>query len=443
MKMSSMPLQPNFLALCGSLLLTLHFQPLAADDWPQWRGPQRDGIWRESGIVNTFSSDQLPHKWSAEIGSGYSGPTVADGRVFVTDRGLDGDASQQERVLCFDDATGRRLWEHAYDARYTISYTAGPRAAVTIDQQRAYAVGAMGHFHCLDVRTGDVIWKRDLEQEYSIAMPIWGIAAAPLIYRDSVIQQVGGTPDACIVAFDKRTGEERWRALPDRAGYSSPVLIEQGEQQVLVCWTGDSVSGLNPNNGKVYWSVPFPPTQMPIGIVTPVTDGERLYVSSFYDGSLMLQLDQEEPKATVLWKKAGRDEKNTVSLHVMIGTPILEDGYVYGVDSYGQLRCLDADTGDRVWEDTTAVPTARWATIHMVRHDEDVWMFNDQGELLIGNLSPEGFEEKSRTKLIEQTTGQLSRRGGVTWAHPAFANRHVFARNDKELVCASLGTVQK
>lgn len=438
MKMTSLPRWSTPLVLFSLLLLTLHLRPSAADDWPQWRGPQRDGIWRESGVVDSFSSDQLSHKWSVEIGPGYSGPTVADGRVFITDRGPGQDAGSHERVLCFEEASGRKLWEHAYKAPYTISYTAGPRAAVTIDGQRAFAVGAMGHFHCLDVGTGEVVWKRDLEQEYSIEMPIWGIAAAPLIYRDTVIQQVGGTPDACIVAFDKQTGEERWRALPDRAGYSSPILIEQAGQQVLVCWTGDSVSGLNPDDGAVHWSIPFPPTQMPIGIVTPVTDGERLYVSSFYDGSLMLRLDQNKPAATVLWKQAGRDERNTVSLHVMIGTPILEDGFVYGVDSYGQLRCLNADTGERIWEDTTAVPTARWATIHMVRHQGDVWMFNDQGELLIAELSPEGFEEKSRAKLIERTEKQLPRRGGVTWAHPAFANRHVFARNDKQLVCASL-----
>jgi hypothetical protein len=152
----------------------------------------------------------------------------------------------------------------------------------------------------------------------------------------------------------------------------------------------------------------------------------------------MLRLDQERPAAKVLWQKAGPDEQTTASLHVMIGTPILEDGYVYGVDSYGQLRCLDADTGERIWEDTTAVPTARWATIHMVRHGEEVWMFNDQGELLISRLSPDGFQERDRAKLIERTTVQLARRGGVTWAHPAFANRHVFARNDERLVCSSL-----
>ena len=122
----------------------------------------------------------------------------------------------------------------------------------------------------------------------------------------------------------------------------------------------------------------------------------------------------------------------------MISTPVLDGDFIYGVDSYGQMRCLEAATGKRVWEDLTAVPKARWSTIHFVRNGPRYWLFNERGELIIGKLSPQGFTEISRTKLIEPTTDQLRRRGGVCWAHPAFAYRHVFARSDKQLVCASL-----
>ena len=126
------------------------------------------------------------------------------------------------------------------------------------------------------------------------------------------------------------------------------------------------------------------------------------------------------------------------SQHCVIGTPTIEGNYVYGVDSYGELRCLDAETGDRIWEDLSAVPKARWGTIHMVKNGDRYFMFNERGELLIGRFNPTGFEEISRTKLLEPTTDQLPQRGGVCWSHPAFANRNIFARNDKELVCASL-----
>ena len=152
----------------------------------------------------------------------------------------------------------------------------------------------------------------------------------------------------------------------------------------------------------------------------------------------MLKLRQDELRVEKLWRRQGASERHTDALHAMISTPYMEGDYVYGVDSYGELRCLDARTGDRIWEDLTAVPKARWATIHMVRNGGRMWMFNERGELLIGTLSPQGFHEISRAKLIEPTTEQLDQRGGVCWSHPAYAYKHVFARNDRELVCASL-----
>jgi outer membrane protein assembly factor BamB len=407
------------------------------DDWPQWRGVQRDGIWQEKGIRTDLPDGQLPWTWSAEIGPGYSGPTVANGRVYVMDRKAD-DRNQIERVLCFDSKDGKLVWSHEYNALYKVGYPAGPRASVTIDQGLAYAVGSMGHFHCLNAADGSVIWKRDLQTEYEIEMPIWGIAASPLIYRDLVIQQVGGSKNACMVAFNKSDGKEVWRALPDRAGYSSPIVITQANQDVLVCWTGDSLSGLNPTTGSVIWSHVFRPSRMPIGISTPVLDGELLFVSSFYDGSMMIRAPKTSLTSELVWQKRGPDEKNTQSIHTMIGTNILENGHVYGADSYGEFRCLDAATGERVWEDLTAVPKARWAAIHMVRHEDHVWMFNERGELLITKLAPTGLTILDRCKLIEPTTVQLASRGGVCWSHPAFAEQSVFARNDKVLVKASL-----
>jgi outer membrane protein assembly factor BamB len=269
-------------------------------------------------------------------------------------------------------------------------------------------------------------------------MPMWGIAGSPLVYKDLVIVHIGGDDGACLVAFDKKTGEEKWRALEDDASYSSPILIEQAGETVLVCWTGEHVAGLDPATGKVHWQHPFDVSRMVISIATPVLEQNQLFVSSFYDGSLMLKLDPDRMGVEQVWRRKGPDERKTESLHAMIGTPYLQGDYVYGVDSYGELRCLDGKTGDRIWESDKAVPRERWATIHMVRNGENIWMFNDRGELIISRLSPEGFREISRTKLIDPTTEQLRRGDGVCWSHPAYANKHVFARNDKEIVCANL-----
>jgi len=408
-----------------------------ADDWPQWRGPKRDGVWRETGIVEKFAKPQLDLVWRAEISSGYSGPTVADGRVYVTDRVVK--PAQVERVHCFDSKTGKTLWTHTYDCPYEgVGYDAGPRASVAIHDGRAYSLGAMGHLFCFDAAKGDILWKKDLNKEYNIQMPQWGIAASPLIEGDLLIIQVGGTEEACLVAFDRKTGQEKWKALKDRPGYSAPIIIEQSGKRVLIFYTGDNVVGLDPQSGKVYWQYPFPPRQMVIGISTPVVSGDKLFLTNFFDGSLMLKLDREKQGVEKLWQRAGESEKNTDALHSIIATPLFEGSYIYGVDSYGELRCLDARTGDRIWESLDAVPKARWATIHLVRNGEHVWMFNERGELIIAGLSPKGYREISRAKLLEPTLDQLRQRGGVCWSHPAFADKHVFARNDKELVCADL-----
>jgi outer membrane protein assembly factor BamB len=419
------------------LVLLLSAMASRADDWPQWRGPHRDGVWREQGLLQKFESPQIKIRWRVPVSSGYNGPTVAGGRVYLMDRLVE--PKEQERVQCFDWRTGHRLWSHAYDCVYAgIGYADGPRASVTVEGGRAYSLGAMGHLFCFDAAAGAVLWSKDLNREYRIRMPTWGIAAAPLIDGDLVIVQIGGSDNACLVAFDKKSGKERWRALADGANYSAPIVVQQAGKRVLICRTADRVVGLDPQSGALYWEFPYPSHQTPLGIATPVVEGERLFLCGFYDGSLMLGLPRDRLAVEKLWQRRGANERSTDALHSTISTPVMVGDYVYGVDSYGELRCLDARTGDRLWESRDAVPRSRWATIHFVRNGDRVWMFNERGQLLIARLSPRGFQEISRAQLIRPTMGQLPDRSGVCWSHPAFAYRHVFARNDEELVCASL-----
>ncbi len=409
-----------------------------ADDWPQWRGLQRDGVWRETDVISKFPQDQIVPRWSAPIGPGYSGPTVAEGRVYVTDRLTE--PTQVERVHCFDAETGTPIWSYTYDCIYEgVGYEAGPRACVTVHAGRAYALGSMGDLHTFDAATGKLLWASRLQERFAIKMPIWGIAAAPLVYEDIVILHIGGSDGACVVALDQASGDEVWRALDDRGSYSAPILVQQAGQAVLVVWTGDHIAGLDPTTGTVFWKSPLTPREMVIGIATPVVDDRYVFVTSFYDGSKMIRLADDSLAVEDVWRRVGRNEQNTEALHSIIATPILRGGYIYGVDSYGELRCLDAKTGDRLWEDQTATPRNRWSNIHLVQNGDTTWMFNERGELIIARLSPSGFEEISRAKLIEPTTAQLDRRGqGVCWAHPAYANRCIYVRNDREIRCASL-----
>lgn len=426
--------------ICVATILALGSAISSADDWPQWRGANRDGKWTETGLLEKFPKPEIEKKWRVKIGSGYSGPTVSKSKVYVMDR--ISEPEQIERVLCLDEQTGKEIWKHSYPCEYrNVGYIAGPRASVTIDNELAYSIGTMGHFKCFDATNGDVIWEHDCDKEYRISadrrMPIWGIAASPLIYENLVIVHLG-TVDSSVVGFDKKTGKEVWRSMNDRAQYSSPILIKQGMQDVCVIWTGDNVVGIDPKNGKPFWTIPMKPKNMPIGIATPIIEDDQLFVTSFYDGAMMIQLDSGQPKAEKLWSKVGRNERRTEALHSIISTPIFSKGHIYGVDSYGEFRCIAAKNGDRIWEDATAVPNARWSTIHFVENGDKTWMFNERGELIIAKLSPQGFEEISRAKLIDPTTKQLRQRKGVCWSHPAYANKCVFARNDNEIVCASL-----
>ncbi len=419
------------------ILILLVLPVLLAADWPQWRGINRDGEWTETGIVDELPAEKLPRKWTVEVGSGYSGPTVAKGKVYVTDRLTK--PREVERVLCFDEATGSKVWSHEYETSYgRIGYPAGPRACVTIDNGQAFALGSTGWLHVFDANDGTILWKRDLQEVYEIQMPIWGISAAPLVVGDLVVLHISGK-GACVVALDRKTGEEKWHALDDRGQYSAPILVKQAGKDVVVCWTGDSVAGIEVGNGQVLWRYEWRPRNMPIGVASPVLHGDRIFCTSFYDGSLMLKLGQDSTTAEKVWQRVGGNEvSDTDALQSIISTPVFDGKHVYGVDSYGQLRCLDAKDGERVWEDLTATPKARWSTIHFVHNDGRYFLFNERGDLIIAKLSPKGYEELSRSHLLDPTTEQLRMRGGVCWSHPAFANKCVFARNDKELVCASL-----
>lgn len=417
-------------------VISIHIQSAIADDWSQWRGENRDGVWKETGIIEKFDGLEIPICWSVPIGSGYCGPSVADGRVYVTDRLTK--PKQVERVHCFDWKTGDEIWSYTYDCVYRIDYTAGPRASVTVHDGLAYALGAMGHLHCFDAATGDIVWQKDLYTEYNIDMPIWGIACAPIVEEDHLIILIGGQPEACIVAFDRKTGEEKWKALEDKASYSAPIVITQAGKRVLICWSMNNIAALDPQTGAIHWLYSLPKEGHGARIAVPIFYQNELFMTHFVQGSLMLKLPQDRLAVELGWHRRGKDEQNTQAIHSAISTPVRIGNYIYGVDSYGELRCIDARNGDRIWEDLSAVKRARWSTIHFIQNGDKVWMFNEHGELLITKLSPKGLNIISRAKLIEPTRDQLNRRGGVTWAHPAFAYKHVFARNDNELVCASL-----
>ncbi len=428
----------------AAVLLTIGAIAIHADDWPEFRGQGRLGVWNETGILETFPEDGLAFRWRTPIHHGFSGPAVADGRVFVTDfertRGLVG----TERILCLDEATGEILWTHSWVANYAgISWDEGPRATPTVDGDQVYAVGASGILTALRVETGEVLWRTSYVEDHGADVPQWGFASSPLVDGNRVITLVGGQPDAKVMAFDRTTGTEVWRALSSveaGAGVGQPIIIEAGGVRQLIVWHPLAVSSLDPETGQVYWEQPFE-VGYDMTVATPLQRGSDLFVTTFYNGPLMLALDNDRPDAELRWRGSSNSEILTDGLHAVIGTPIIDGDHIYGFGSYGQLRCLVAATGQRVWETQEATgERARWTSAFMVRHEDRVFINNDHGDLIIARLSPEGYEEISRTSLIAPTSRPGNRRKltYVNWSHPAYANQHIYARNDEEIISASL-----
>ena len=424
---------------------------VAAEDWKQWRGVGRLGVWHETGIVDEFPDSGLKVKWRTPIRNGFSGPAVADGRVFVTDwvedpesRTIDG----TERALALDEQTGEELWSYSWGATYRAlmaSYAAGPLATPTVDEERVYILGATGLLWCLNVETGAVIWHRNFMAEYDASLPPWGTPAAPLVDGDKLITIVGGEPDALVVAFDKRSGAELWRALDVTGGSSSaPIIYEAGGVRQLIIWHPAGLASLDPETGETYWEEAWA-TGSSMNVITPLKVDNYLLVSEFYNGTLMMQLGTDRPTARMIWKGSSRSEmpNETDGLHTVITPPVIIDDYLYGVGSYGELRGLDARTGERLWMSGEMTPQARWGGAFIVRHGDRYFVNNDDGDLIIAQFTPTGYVEIDRTKLIAATTsagyGPRKRHDRmVNWAHPAYANRHIVHRNAEEIVRASL-----
>jgi len=403
-----------------------------ADDWPQWGGPQRDIVWREDGIVDTLPTDGLlPRVWSTPVGEGYSGPAVADGLVYLTDRIHE---EGNERVLCLDAETGAEVWKKEYPARYTVSYPAGPRATPVINEGRVYTIGAVGHMFCFDAKTGEETWKTDFQKDFGTKLPIWGMAASPLIDGQQLITLVGGENGALVVSFDKATGQELWRALDDEViGYSPPVIYEYGGRRQLIIWHPTAVSALDPKSGEVLWEIPW---EIKAGLTAPMPrqSGDYLFLTAFYNGPLMLKVGSNN--AEIVWKGKSNSELQTDGLHSIIPTPWVDEDNIFGICSYGQLRGLNTKTGERLWETLEATGSDRWWNAFIIPHEDRFFLHNEQGDLIIANLTADGYKELSRAKLVEPTR-KVQRRMTI-WSHPAFAMKSVFARNDTELVRVSL-----
>jgi outer membrane protein assembly factor BamB len=348
-----------------------------------------------------------------------------------------------ERVLCLDASTGKVVWSQEIDCPYTISYASGPRTTPLVHGDRVYTLGAMGQLQCLDKIDGRILWRKNVVKEYGLeSPPVWGYAAHPLLDGNLLYCLVGG-PGSAVVAFHKDTGKEVWKALTtEEIGYSPPMIYEAGGKRQLIVWLSESVNSLDPATGQIYWTRPYPengePQRPAVNIITVRRCQDRLFVSTYYHGPLMLRLTTDKPGAEVEWKGKSNNPNKPDGLHMVMAAPVFKDGHIYGVCANAELRCLKADTGAQVWQTYAATggKKADCGTAFLVPQGDRFVIFNDQGDLILADLTPQGYREIDRAHVLEPDHAARGRQ--VVWSHPAFAGRCVFARNDHEMVCLSL-----
>lgn len=440
------------------LLLVSSATLATAADWPHWRGPRHDAVWREEGITKSLPEGDLDYTWRVPCALGYAGPSVADGRVYlfeyersegtITDNpGARDKLEGVERLRCLASETGEELWRHEYGRPYFVSYPSGPRCSPTVDDDRVYILGAEGDLKCLKTADGSVVWEKSFVDDYNAPTPQWGHSAHPLVDGDTLYCLVGGEGSVA-VAFDKFTGEERWRALSapsinNECGYCPPTMIHDQ----LVVFHPEGVAGLEPATGMVRWTVPMKPAYgMSIAQPLPVAvtgKGRALFVSGYGGVSVCLGFPADGEEAEVIW--GGKAKTSVSSANASPIASAESDGLVFGVDANSSSLCLlSMDNGDRIWQ--SRMPTlgsdertrARHGTAFLVRQGDTscFWIASETGDLILANLTSEGYEERGRKRLLEPTGDAFGR--PVWWSHPAFADKSIFARNDKEIVRVNL-----
>lgn len=411
-------------------------------------GSQRDGVYRETGIIDEVPEQGLRVRWRKRIQGGYAGPAVADGRVFVFDfeqhsgeavnnPDVRAELTGKERLTAFDAQTGDRLWQESYDCPYSISYPAGPRCTPTIDGDRIYSLGAEGNLTCWNVTDGKRIWSRDLPTDFGVDVPIWGFASHPLVEGDLLYTMVGGDGQG-IVAFDKMTGEVKWKALDTPSGYCPPTIIEAGKTRQLIVFHPTAVVGLDPATGKQYWDVPIKP-DYEMSIARPVIEGNLMYASAIYNEAVLIELATDHPAAKERWRGEPKS-----AVHSGNATPAFVRGVIYGTDcNEGSLIAVDSKDGSRLWqtfEATKQADTRRLkhgtAFITRIRDTDRYFLMSETGDLQMAQMTKDGYKDLGRFKAIEPTSECFGR--SVVWSHPAYANRTAYIRNDKEIVAVSL-----
>lgn len=375
-----------------------------AADWPNYRGPNHDGISKESGWTTEWPANGPKILWKAKVGMGFSGVVVANGQAYTQ-----GNASDQDTIFCFDANTGDSKWKHTYaaplDAKY---YEGGTSATPTVDGDKVYTISKRGILHCLNAADGKVVWTKNLQEELGAKIPEWGFATSFLIQGDLALLNFGSAG----TALDKKTGKVVWSSGPEESGYATPVPFDaSGERAVLLAAKRDVIA-VKVKDGKELWRFPWK-TQYDVNAAAPILSGSKVFISSGYNRGAGV-FDVSKNPAEKVW-----ENKN---LRNHMASSVLWEGHLYGVDE-NQLRCVVFDTGEVKWTDKVSGK----GTLSMA--DGKLLVLSERGELLVANPSPAGFKPIVRAQVV----------GGKCWTAPTLANGKIYVRTGPgDLVCVDV-----
>ncbi len=391
---------PLLLGLSLAFVLNAH-----ALDWYRWRGPDLNGISKETGWQTNWPAEGPKQLWKASVGTGFASFSVANGRVYTT-----GNATNTDTVFCFDAATGKVIWTYSYPSKLGNKYYEGVTSATpTVDGDHVYQFGKWGDLSCLDAAKGTVIWSTNVATEFGLMLSQWGFASSPLIEGNMLILNAGTAG----LALDKNTGEALWTTGTEPAGYSTPQPYGEGDNRSLALFGSNVAYSVRLKDGKQLWSLPWK-CDAGLGIAQPIIDGDCVYLSTGYNvGAALLKITDNKPE--VVWKN-----KN---MRNQINSCILWQGYLYGPDGgpdTGKLRCIAYDTGELKWSE----PSTGKCSLMMV--DGKLLIMSEKGELIVADSSPDAFKPIARAQILT----------GKCWTTPILSNGRIYCRNcPGDVVC--------
>lgn len=395
------------LALAAGLAAIAH-----AEDWPQWRGPNRNGISREKGWIDQFPDQGPPIAWKASVGLGFSSVVVANGKACTV-----GHANGSDTVFCFDAVTGRELWKFSYPSDLGDKFfEGGTTGSPTFDGGHLFWLSRWGDLYSFDAATGKVLWNRQLVKETGARVPSWGFTGAPTVYRNLLLLNVGEAG----MAVDKETGREVWKSGDGEAGYNTPLPVPRGDKTEFWFANNEAYLSVAPETGRENWRMKWL-TQYGVNAADPIPYGDKVFIGSGYGkgSALFKPPTAPEGEAEVVWK-------NRV-LRTQLNGAILVGRHLYGVDGdttdKAQLKCVEIETGKEVW----AQPD--FGTGGLVVADGRIIALSARGELMVAPVSPDSFKPTARAQIL----------GGKSWTAPVLANGLVYCRNSRgDLVAVDL-----